>query len=69
MVTECEKYLKELNNYSGPEFFTKKAWKKVILQRIHKRNEKQLLSQMQAYKKLDVKTLTNEGYGIKPYLA
>ena len=68
-MTECEKYLKELNIYSGPEFFTKKAWKKVILQRIHRRNEEQLLSQIQTYKKLDVKQLTDEGYGIKPYLA
>ena len=69
LVTECDKHLRELNIFSGPEFFSKKAWKKLILQRLHKRNEEQLLSQIETYKKLDFEKLSKEGYGIKPYLA
>ena len=68
MISECDKHLKDMNIYSGPEFFTKKGWTRLIKERIHCRNKNQLLDEMKHYKKIDYEKMLEEGYGEKPYL-
>ena len=57
-----------MNIFSGPEYFTKRGWAKLIKERIHSKNKDQLLNEMKNYKKIDYEKMKEEGYGEKPYL-
>ena len=53
---------------ADPIFFTKKAWKKKVLEAVHSKNKMDLLNLLESYKKLDKEKLREEEYGMKKYL-
>ena len=67
-VSECERFLSELEIEHDPSTFSKNRWKKHILSKIHLKNKSDILTQVQSYKKIDYNKLVSENYGIQPYL-
>ena len=51
-----------------PSIYNKYQWKKIIGSLIHTKNQSDILSQVQSYKKLEYESMKNELYGMKSYL-
>ena len=67
-VSEWELFLSDLHVEDNPSSFSKSRWSKLIKSRIHSKNRRDILTQVQSYKKLDYDTLVAENYGIQPYV-
>ena len=48
-VSECNMFLEELNITSSPTSYSKSQWSKLLKQKIHQKNERDLRSQMATY--------------------
>ena len=68
LTRECDKYLVELDITNDPADLTKKKWKNLIKDRIHRKNKSDLLDQIKSYKKLNHDEIKEEEYGMKDYL-
>ena len=69
LVTECNLYLSQLGiECSDPSIYSKCQWKKLIKTNIHAKNQSDILTQIQSYKKLEYESVSKEEYGMKSYL-
>ena len=68
LVRECEEFMKILGIPDDPTVFSKATWKKKILEAVHLKNKRDLLTLLESYKKLDSDKIREEEYGQKTYL-
>ena len=68
LAAECSSFLRELNLYNDPLNYSKVQWNKIIKQKIHNRNQTELLNQIKSYSKLEYSKFSKEEYGLKDYL-
>ena len=68
LVKECQSQLVKLGlSNLDPTSFSKQSWKRMITKKIHEENIKQLLEDMEGYKKVDQKEMMNEKFEVKEY--
>ena len=68
LSSECARFLSDLNVISDPLNFSKGHWNKLIKQKIHEKNSRDLLTRIKSYSKLEHIKFDDEEYGLKPYL-
>ena len=67
LLQECNEFLIN-TGVVDIKIFTKKQWKTCINRKISEQNEKEILTMMNSYKKIDAEDYTNESCKIQPYL-
>ena len=69
LVSECKVFLEELDITNNPTSYSKSQWSKLIREKVHHKNERDILSKMTEYSKLDIEKFSSEDYGIKEYIS
>ena len=67
LLQECNEFLIN-TGVVDIKIFTKKQWKTFINRKISEQNEKEILTMMNSYKKIDAEDYKNESCKIQPYL-
>ena len=68
LIQECKNFLLKYNIKEDVSVLSKVAWKRIVKKCILRQNALDLLEKTKSYKKLDLKVIEQEKFGLQPYL-